>query len=232
MLIAAYTDENAADGALEGLKEAKDGGFVYDDAAVVRRDGAGEVHIEETGDMSGGKGAGIGALIGGVIGILGGPAGVAVGAGAGAAIGGVAAHSDAGFNNDTLERIGGALPAGSSALAVTTSQDFVELVRSASTEEQTLTLAQDIADEISGNLNAGQDMLMALLLTEDAVAAMKVVSGPHALAVFGIAATEEGATAGAVVATEEGVAAATETVVPIADDADSGRGPDSGDDQA
>jgi len=227
MLIAAYTDENAADGALDALKEARDGGFVYDDAAVVRRGTGGEVHIKETGDMSGGKGAGIGALIGGVIGILGGPAGVALGAGAGAAIGGTAAHSDAGFNNDTLERIGGAIPAGSSALAVTTSQDFVELVRDAATDEQTLTMAQDIADEISGNLNAGQDMLMALLLTEDSVAAMKVVSGPDALAVFGIAATEEGATAGVFVATDDGVAAATETVVPVADDSDSG-----GDDQA
>jgi uncharacterized membrane protein len=232
MLIAAYTDENGADGALNALKEAKSGGFVYDDAAVVRRDAGGEVHLEETGDMSGGKGAGIGALIGGVIGILGGPGGVALGAGAGAAIGGIAAHSDAGFNNDTLERIGGVLPAGTSALAVTTSKDFVELVRQASTEEQTLTMAQDIADEISGNLNAGQDMLMVLLLTEDAVAAMKVVSGPDALAVFGIVATAEGATAGAVIATDEGVAAATETVVPVADDSVSGRGSDSGDDEA
>jgi uncharacterized membrane protein len=203
MLIAAYTDENAADGSLDALNEAKDGGFVYDDAAVVRRDADGEVHIEETGDMSGGKGAGIGALIGGVIGILGGPAGVALGAGAGAAIGGVAAHSDAGFNNDTLERIGGALPAGTSALAVTTSKDFVELVRDAATDEETLTMAQDIADEISGNLQAGQDMLMALLLTEDAVAAMKVVSGPDALGVFGIVATEDGTTAGAVVITDD-----------------------------
>ena len=190
MFIAAYTDENAADGALDALKEATDGGFAYGDAAVVRRSAGGDVQIEETGDMSSGRGAGVGALIGGVIGILGGPAGVALGAGAGAAIGGAAAHSDAGFNDETLERIGGVLPAGASALVVTTSKDFVESVRQGATDEQILTMAQDIADEISGNLNAGQDMLMALVLTEDAVAATKVVSGPAALAVFGIVASE------------------------------------------
>ncbi len=222
MFIAGYTDEKAADGALDALKQAKDAGaFAYEDAAVVRRDADGNVHIKETGDMSTGKGAGIGALIGGVFGLLGGPAGVALGAGAGAAIGGIAAHSDAGFNNETLERIGGALPAGTSALGVTTSKYFVESVREAATDEETLTMAQDIADEISGNLNAGQDLLLALVITEDAVAATKVVAGPDAVAVFGIAVSEEGVVAGAVVATDEGVAAVEAVAVPVADDSDS-----------
>ena len=74
--------------------------------------------------MSTGKGAGIGALVGGVIGILGGPAGIAAGAAAGAAIGAIGAHTDGGFDQNSLKELGGALPAGSSALAVTTSQDF------------------------------------------------------------------------------------------------------------
>ena len=229
LFIAGYTDEKAADGALDALKQAKDAGaFAYDDAAVIRRDADGNVHIKETGDMSTGKGAGIGALIGGVFGLLGGPAGVAIGAGAGAAIGGIAAHSDAGFNNETLERIGGALPAGTSALGVTTSKAFVEGVREAATDEETLMLAEDIADEISGNLNAGQDLLMALVITEDAVAATKVVAGPDAVAVFGIAATEEGVVAGAAVATDEGVAA-VEAAAMVVNDSDSGRDTESGD---
>ncbi len=230
LLIAAYTEEKAADGALDALKQAKHaGGFAYDDAAVIRRDADGKVHIKETGDMSTGKGAGIGALIGGVFGLLGGPAGVAIGAGAGAAIGGIAAHSDAGFNNETLERIGGALPAGSSALGVTTSKYFVESVRAAATDEETLTMAQDIADEISGNLNAGQDLLLALVITEDAVAATKVVAGPDAVAVFGIEVSEEGVVAGAVVATDEGVAAVEAVAVPVADDSDTTGGSESSD---
>ena len=107
---------NGADNALDSLKQAKKAGEFYDDdAAVVRNSADGHLHTKETGDMTTGKGAGIGALIGGVVGILGGPAGVAAGAAAGAAIGAIAAHGDAGFDNKTLEEIGGALPVGSSA---------------------------------------------------------------------------------------------------------------------
>ncbi|MGI9623574.1 MAG: DUF1269 domain-containing protein [Acidimicrobiales bacterium] len=189
VFLASYTAEDGADTAFEGLKDAELGGFAYENAAVVRRDAAGEVHIDETGDMTSGRGAGVGALVGGLIGILGGPAGMALGAGAGAAIGGVAAHNDAGFNDESLERIGGALPAGTSALAVTTTQDFVAAVQQGSTDEETLTLAQNIADEISGSLGAGKDMLMALVLTEGGISATKVVSGPDSLAVFGILAS-------------------------------------------
>jgi uncharacterized membrane protein len=226
LVVAGYTGEGDADNAMDAIKQARsDGAAYYDDAAVIRRDAGGEVHIKEHGDMSTGKGAGIGALIGGVIGILGGPAGIAIGAGAGAAIGGVAAHSDAGFSNDTLNKIGIALPAGTSALAVTTSSAFVEEVRKAQTGQESLTMAQQISDEISGNLNAGQDVLMAMVLTEDGVAATKVVSTDEALAVFGIAASEDGVVAGGVAAGPDGAVAVGAAV--IADD-----GTDSGDDSA
>ena len=207
MFVAAYVDERGADNSLEALKQAKKHDqFYYDDAAVVRRSAEGKVHIEETGEMSTGKGAGIGALIGGIIGILGGPAGVALGAGAGAAIGGIAAHGDAGFDQDSLKEIGAALPSGSSALAVTTSQDFVEAVRKQTPDEATLTLARDIATEINTRLNARQDVLMAMVITEEGVAASEVVSSPSEVAVFGIAATDEGVIAERMVATEEGAA--------------------------
>jgi uncharacterized membrane protein len=207
LFVAAYVDERGADNTLDALKQAKkQGQFYYDDAAVVRRSAEGKVHIKETGDMSTGKGAGIGALIGGVIGLLGGPAGVALGAGAGAAIGGIAARGDAGFDNDSLKEIGAALPSGTSALAATTSKEFVEAVRKQAPEGQTLTMAGEIAAEFSERLNARQDVLMAMVLTEDGVAASKVVSSPSEVAVFGIAATEDGVVAGQAVATEAGAA--------------------------
>ena len=232
MIIAGYSDESAADGALDALNQAQSSGaFAFDDAAVVRRDSGGKVSVKETADMRTGKGAGIGAMVGGVVGLLGGPAGVALGAGAGAAIGGIAAHSDAGFDNQTLARIGGALPDSTSALAVTTSKDFVEAVREAATDEDTLTFAQDIANEIRDNLNAGQNVLMALALTEEGVAASKVVSSPDTLAVFGIAVTEDGAAAAAAVATDDGVVAAGATVAPVEDGSDARKDADSADDQ-
>ncbi len=146
MFVAAYVDEMGADQALDDLKQARDDGEMYwDDAAIVRNDAKGKVHIKETGDMSTGKGAGIGALIGGVVGILGGPAGIAAGAAAGAAIGAIAAHTDGGFDQNSLKEIGGALPPGSSALAVTTSQEFVEAVVISRLRRIRLSLASDIA---------------------------------------------------------------------------------------
>ena len=214
LFIAAYVDERGADNALDMLKQAKKADeFYYDDAAVVRRSAEGKVHVKETGDMSTGKGAGIGALIGGVVGLIAGPVGWA--ALGGAAIGALAAHGDAGFDKDTLEEIGGALPSGTSALAVTTSKDFVEAVRKQAPKEETLTLARDIATQINDHLNARQDVLMALILSEEGVAATKIVSAPDEVAVFGIAATEEGVVVGAAVATPEGAAAVVAEATPV-----------------
>ena len=207
MFVAAFVDERAAEGALERMKQArKSGDFYYDHAAVLRCDAKGEVHISETGDMSTGKGAGIGALIGGVIGLLGGPVGVAVGAGAGAAVGGLAAHGDAGFDDESLKEIGAALVPGSSAIAATTSQAFVEEVRRQSQEGARVSAAADFAVNIRQNLELRQDALYSLVITEKGIAASQVVASPTAVAVFGIAATEEGVVAGRAVVTGEGVA--------------------------
>ena len=54
----------------------------------------------------------------------------------------------------------------------------MEAVRKESTDEDTLSLAGDIAAEISEQLNARNDVLLALVITEDGVAASKVVSSP------------------------------------------------------
>ena len=216
LLVAAYVDERGADNALEMLKEAKKSKqFYFDDAAVVRKGAEGKVHIKEMGDMSTGKGAAIGALIGGVVGLLAGPVGWA--AAGGAAIGAIAAHHDAGFGKDSLKEIGAALPSGSSALVVTTSKDFVEAVRKQADEVDTMTFAREISSEINERLTARQDLLLAMVITEEGVAASKVVSSPSEVAVFGIAVTEEGVVAGAAVATPEG--AAYEVVAATEDEA-------------
>lgn len=215
LVVAAYVDERRADDTLESLKQARDAQqFYFDDAAVVRSDADGKVHVNETGDMSTGTGAGIGALIGGVIGILGGPAGVVVGAGAGGALGAIAAHTDGGFDQDSLKQLGAALPPGSSALVVTTSQDFVEAVREESTKEETLTLAAEISTEISASLNARQDVLMAMVLSEAGVAATKVVSSPTELAAFGIVANEGGVAARAGVSNAAGTTVVDAVATP------------------
>ncbi len=205
LLVAAYVDERGADNTLKSLRQARaDGRFNYEDAAVVRRDAEGKVHINETGDMSTGKGAMIGGVLGGVLGLLGGPAGAAIGASAGAALGAAATYRDAGFDNESLKAIGGALPAGTSALAVTTSQAFVEAVRAKSPHGENLVMAKDIAAEIRDRLNARQDLLMTLVITENGFAANKIVSSPSELAFFGISASDKGVVAVAGVADAQG----------------------------
>ncbi len=90
LVIAAFQDEKGADQALKDLKMAKWQGVIgIQDAAVIRRDQKDKLHVKETGDWGGGKGAALGAVLGGAIGLLAGPV-VLIGA-AGALIGGLAA---------------------------------------------------------------------------------------------------------------------------------------------
>jgi uncharacterized membrane protein len=175
LFVAAYVDERRADEAIEIMKQArKSGDFYFDDAAVIRRDAEGKLHIKETGDMSTGKGAGIA----------------------------LAAHGDAGFDNDSLKEIGAALPAGTSAIMATTSEAFVEEVRRQAEGGATMTFAKEIAAEIRSQLEARQDVLLSMILTEKGVAASKVVASSSAVAVFGIAVTEGAAVVDAYAATE------------------------------
>lgn len=192
MLVAAFVEERGAEKALQGMKEAKKSGdFDFDDAAVIRSDDKGKVHISETGDMSTGKGAVVGGVVVGVLSLLGGPAVLAAPALAGAGMGAIAALKDSGFDNDSLKEIGAALPPGTSAIVATTSTKFVEEVRKESEQGETLSFARDIAGDIRAHLGARQDVLYTLVLTEEGIGVAKVVSSPTMLAVFGIVATAE-----------------------------------------
>jgi uncharacterized membrane protein len=190
VLVAAYTAEGAADKTLTDLTQVRSlEGLRYEDAAVVRRDSEGRVHVTETGDMSARSGAGIGALIGGIIGILAGPSGMVIGAGAGAALGGLAAHPDIGFDQHSLKELGGVLQPGTSALVVTTSKDLVEH-RGRSTEGENKSVARQLAAVIADHLANHQDVLLSMVLTDDGVAAIEVAAAPDQRAVFNISASD------------------------------------------
>ena len=65
IIVAAFQEEDAADDALKALKEAKKEKLIsIDNAAVIRKDEGGKLHIKETADMGGGKGAAVGAASG------------------------------------------------------------------------------------------------------------------------------------------------------------------------
>ena len=206
LLIAAFTDVDAADQALKNMKEAKkQGQFYYEAAAVIRKEADGDVHYHETGDMSTGKGAGIGALIGGVIGILGGPVGIALGAGAGAAVGAIAAHGDAGFRDTSLEQIGAALRPGSSAVMIITSKDFLHEFRKQVSDDELYPMMQAVAASISDAQLQGKDMLLGFVLTEQGVAVQRLAFDEASAEVFSAVATDEGVAVGQAYADESGV---------------------------
>ena len=149
--VAAFQEEDAATEALKQLKELKKTRIIgIIDAAVIRKDDDGKLHIKETADMTAKKGVGIGALIGGAVGLLAGPVGIIVGAGA--LVGWLAGRRDKGFKDERLERLGDSLTPGSSAIIAVVEHKWVaELERelaSAGADVATEALAEEIAAEL------------------------------------------------------------------------------------
>ena len=206
-LVAAFTDETAADDALKAMREAKKAGqFYFEDAAVIRQDAQGKVRYSETGDMSKGRGAGAGALVGGIIGILGGPVGVALGAGIGAGIGAGVASRDKGFRDESLGTIGAALKPGTSAVAMITSHAFLEAVQKQADIEDIRATVNGLATEISARLAEDKNVAVGLLLTAEGLAVQKIAANEQTAEVVGAVLTEDAIAAGALVATADGVA--------------------------
>jgi uncharacterized membrane protein len=205
-MVAAFLDENAADQALDAMKQAKkQGQFYFEDAAVIRQDAQGKVHYHETGEMAKGKGAGIGALVGGIVGVLGGPVGVALGAGVGAAVG-AAASGDKGFRNESLGTVGVALKPGTSAIAVITSHDFLRAVQKQVPIDQIRAAVGNLAAELSAQLGENKNVAVGLLLTENALAIKEIAANEEIAEIVGAVITDEAVVAGAAVATADGVA--------------------------
>ena len=143
LIVAAFQDEKGADAVLKELKQAKREKLIgIDNAAVIRKDEKGKVHINETADIGGGKGAAMGAATGVAIGLIAGSltlAGVLA-----------AKFTDAGFDDGRLKTIGKGLTPGSSAIIAVVKRKWIEQVRQELEEMQadvvTEALAADIPD--------------------------------------------------------------------------------------
>jgi len=151
VILAAFDDEQAAEKALSNLKAAhKEKQLTVQDTATVQKDDSGKLHIKETADMSGGKGAAVGAVIGGVLGVMAGPGGVVAGGAAGAFVGGLAAKfHDAGIKDDTLRKIGEDLKTGSTAIVVVFDPQWETPVEKILTEAGAQISTSGITQEIS-----------------------------------------------------------------------------------
>jgi uncharacterized membrane protein len=164
ILVAAYTDENAAKAVFDKVEKAKKAKSIHFwDAAVIRKNERGHYFFDETRDMSAPKGAGIGAVIGGLIGVTGGPAGIVIGAGLGAALGGFFANADGGIKDERLEDIGHALESENSALLIVSDQEYLRDMRAYADEEDTMVAVHKLTDGIAEHMQQGQDV--AYLIT-------------------------------------------------------------------
>jgi len=121
------------------------------DAAVVRRDKGGELHVWERKDWDSARGGVAGLLVGASVGLIAGPGAVLVGA-AGAGIGALAAKlRDSGFDDARLKELGESLAPGSSALVAVLEEEHV-----AEYESQLAQLgAETIRDQVPAEIAEG-----------------------------------------------------------------------------
>jgi uncharacterized membrane protein len=177
LLVAAFKDEGGADAALAQLKAAKKEKLIaIKDAAVLRKDVSGKLHVKEIGDMTGTRGGAIGAVVGAGLGIVTGGASLAL-AGVGAIAGGLAAKlRDSGFKDDRLRKLGEKLTNGSSAIVAVIEHTWIaeaqEELRKAGAE----VVVEAISADIAAQLEAGADVAgYTAIASEEGSAAGRVV---------------------------------------------------------
>ncbi|MGW8144030.1 MAG: DUF1269 domain-containing protein [Anaerolineales bacterium] len=199
IIVAAFQEEDAADQALRALKEAKKEKLIsIDNAAVIRKDEKGKLHIKETADMGGGKGAGVGALVGGAIGLIAGPLGVAAGGALGAAVGGITAKLyDGGFKDERLEKIGASLQPETSAIVAVIEHRWVADLERELAEEGADVMTSALAADIAEQLQKGGEVSYTAISDQESMAGGRVATTEDEAVVSGFIATDEGMIAAA-----------------------------------
>lgn len=231
LIVVAYKDDKSAEEALKALKQAQKEKLIrIENAAVLRKDEKGKLHIKETADMGGKKGAALGGVAGAVIGVIAGPA-LLVPAAVGALIGGLTAKlRDSGFSDARLQQVGEGLKPGSSAIIAIVEHTWVEDVKKALAQEEADMFAEALSADISEQLDAGHQVAYTAISSEHGFAASRVAGGEDEVegsqilvddsGVYGekFVATKDGFAVVAMESTEEGVAVAALTGTPAEKD--------------
>ena len=210
LIVAAFKDEDSAKAALKDLKKAqKDKLIKIEDAAVLRKDKKGKLHIKETHDMGGGKGAALGGVGAAAIGVIAGTA-LVVPVAVGALVGGLVAKlRDTGFADERLKAVGEGLTPGSSAIIAVVEHKWVAQLEEALAESEADLLTLELKADIAEQLEAGHDVAYSALLTQDSFETGRVAVGEDEIEGSYIIEDESGLTASQFVATEEGFAVLT-----------------------
>jgi uncharacterized membrane protein len=207
LIIAAFQDEKMAKQALNALKEAQRQKLIkINNAAVLRKDEKGRLHIKETADMGGGKGAAIGGVAGAAIGLIAGPA-LLVPAAVGALVGGMSAKlRDSGFSDARLKALGARLTPGSSAIVAVVEHTWVDQVKKAMAEAGANLFTEEIGADISAQLEAGHEVAYTAIASEGGFAAARVAGGEDEIKAGAVVVDDTGLYGGRFVATPEGFA--------------------------
>jgi uncharacterized membrane protein len=207
LIVAAFNDEKAAKEALDALKEAqKEKLLKIENAAILRKDEKGKLHITETADMGGKKGAVLGGVAGAAIGLIAGPL-LLVPAAFGALAGGLAAKlRDSGFSDARLEMLGEGLKPGSSAIVAVVEHTWTAQVEKALAEAKADLLTAAISADISDQLEAGHQVAYTAIASEQGFAAARVAGGDDSLEAGQVVVDESGVYGERFVATKDGFA--------------------------
>jgi uncharacterized membrane protein len=207
LVVAAFDDEKSAKQALNALKQAQREKLIrIDSAAVLRKDEKGKLHIKETADMGGGKGAALGGVAGAVIGVIAGPA-LLVPAAVGALVGGLSAKlRDSGFSDARLKKLGEGLTPGSSAIVAIVEHRWVAEVEQAMAEAGADLFTEALSADIAGQLEAGHRVAYTAISSEQGFSAARVAGNENEIEGGQITVDDSGVYSSRYVATKDGFA--------------------------
>jgi uncharacterized membrane protein len=207
LIVAAFQDEQAADEALKALKQAKRERLIgIQNAAVIRKDEKGKLHIRETADLGGGRGAVLGGVAGAAIGLIAGPA-LVVPAAVGALVGGLTAKlKDSGFSDDRLRALGEGLTPGSSAIVAVIEHKWVDQVRKELEQAGADMVTAELQADIAAQLEAGHDVAYTAISAQEGFAAGRVAAGEDEVEGGSVVVTDDAVEGTQFVATQEGFA--------------------------
>lgn len=202
VVVAAWNDERAAGEALGLIKDARRAQLIgIMDAAVLRRDAKGKLHIKDVGEIRQRRRSVVGGgVIGAIVGVLAGP--LVIPTVAGALIGGLAAKlRDTGFSDPQLDAIGSALKPGSSAIVAVIEHRWVEELERQLAQAGADTVVEALRADIAAQLEAGHDVAYTALETTGALAAGRIAGSGGEIVVDGVVSTEDATYLGSASAT-------------------------------
>jgi uncharacterized membrane protein len=205
LIVAAFQDEKSASEALKSLREAQhEKLIVIQNAAVLRKDEKGKLHIKETADMGGKKGAALGGVAGAAIGLIAGPA-LLVPAAVGALVGGLTAKlRDSGFSDERLKALGENLKPGSSAIIAVVEHKWVADVEKAMAEAGADAVTAALGADIAEQLEAGNEVAYTAISSEEGFSAARVAGGKDSIEGGQIVVDDSGMYGGRFLATKDG----------------------------